>query len=85
MVVQNAIIVMYVAVAMDLADLKRVLLLMDLIQERLVEWCDSGDIDVIMTTGGTGLVRRVRARTACPTAPQRTRTGSTLVTWAGHL
>lgn len=28
---------------------------LDLIQKRLVEWCDSGDIDVIMTTGGTGL------------------------------
>ena len=28
---------------------------LDLIQNRLTEWCDSGDVDVIMTTGGTGL------------------------------
>jgi len=27
----------------------------DIIRRRLIEWADAGDVDVIMTTGGTGL------------------------------
>jgi molybdopterin adenylyltransferase len=27
----------------------------DIIRNRLIEWADSGDVDVILTTGGTGL------------------------------
>jgi molybdenum cofactor synthesis domain-containing protein len=27
----------------------------DLISKKLIEWCDSGEIDLILTTGGTGL------------------------------
>jgi molybdenum cofactor synthesis domain-containing protein len=27
----------------------------ELISEKLIEWCDSGDIDLVLTTGGTGL------------------------------
>jgi molybdopterin adenylyltransferase len=30
----------------------------DIIARKLVEWADSGDIDVILTTGGTGLSSR---------------------------
>ena len=30
----------------------------DLISRKLVEWSDTGDIDVILTTGGTGLAAR---------------------------
>ena len=27
----------------------------DLVSERLAKWCDSGEIDLVLTTGGTGL------------------------------
>ena len=27
----------------------------DAISERLAEWCDSGEVDLVLTTGGTGL------------------------------
>ena len=27
----------------------------DLISKKLIEWCDSGEIDLVLTTGGTGL------------------------------
>ncbi len=27
----------------------------DLISEKLIEWCDGGEVDVVITTGGTGL------------------------------
>jgi molybdopterin adenylyltransferase len=27
----------------------------DIIRNRLIEWADSGDVDIILTTGGTGL------------------------------
>ena len=27
----------------------------DIIRRRLIEWADAGDVDVILTTGGTGL------------------------------
>ena len=27
----------------------------DLVSERLVKWCDDGEIDLVLTTGGTGL------------------------------
>jgi molybdopterin adenylyltransferase len=30
----------------------------DLISERLRDWCDAGEIDVVLTTGGTGLGSR---------------------------
>lgn len=30
----------------------------DVIADRLRAWCDSGDLDVILTTGGTGLAAR---------------------------
>jgi molybdopterin adenylyltransferase len=30
----------------------------DIIAEKLVEWADRGDVDVILTTGGTGLSKR---------------------------
>ena len=30
----------------------------DIIREKLVEWADSGDLDVILTTGGTGFAPR---------------------------
>jgi molybdopterin adenylyltransferase len=30
----------------------------DMISSVLVEWCDSGELDVIVTTGGTGLAAR---------------------------
>ncbi len=31
---------------------------MDLIRETLIEWADSGELDVILTTGGTGFAPR---------------------------
>jgi molybdopterin adenylyltransferase len=30
----------------------------DIIAARLIEWADGGEVDVILTTGGTGLARR---------------------------
>jgi molybdopterin adenylyltransferase len=30
------------------------------IEERLASWCDSGEVDLILTTGGTGFSRRDR-------------------------
>jgi molybdenum cofactor synthesis domain-containing protein len=30
----------------------------DVIRRRLIEWADAGDVDVILTTGGTGLGQR---------------------------
>ena len=30
------------------------------IEERLASWCDSGEIDLVLTTGGTGFSRRDR-------------------------
>ncbi len=31
---------------------------LDLIQTKLIEWCESGNIDLILTTGGTGFAPR---------------------------
>ncbi len=39
----------------------------DLIAQRLVEWCDSRDLDLILTTGGTG----VSPRDVTPQATQQ--------------
>lgn len=39
----------------------------DIIRHRLIEWADAGDVDVILTTGGTGL--SVRDVTPEATAP----------------
>ena len=27
----------------------------EIIRERLIQWCDAGDVDLVVTTGGTGL------------------------------
>jgi molybdopterin adenylyltransferase len=39
----------------------------DIIRHRLIEWADAGDVDVILTTGGTGLgVRDVTPEATTP-------------------
>ena len=41
------------------------------IEERLASWCDSGEIDLVLTTGGTGFSRRDRTPEATRNVVER--------------
>src|SRR5260370_39021955 len=46
------------------------------IRDRLTEWADSGRVDLILTTGGTGIGRRDNAREATQAIHDRVIPGS---------
>ncbi len=47
------------------------------IEERLASWCDSGEIDLVLTTGGTGFSRRDRTPEATRKVVERLAPGLT--------
>lgn len=47
------------------------------IEERLASWCDSGEIDLVLTTGGTGFSRRDRTPEATRNVVERLAPGLT--------